>query len=227
LPVVNPQLTCRAGASEGVVHEHLEHLKAAAREYWDHFWPCEKTLVVEGQRMRCVNSKTGHEFHQFGPGGAKITEKEITTNDSLDGLYDHLEKEVVKRIKQLRAAANADEDRVKRFGFDHCVSQAHLQNVKAFYGDMESLETFSSHSVCFSCLETAPDHHLPCGHVICTACVVSTASGDRDMDKASIAGGFVQLEDCPLGRHGKLWVEPWVGVVKPDQAGVRIMSLDG
>lgn len=41
-------------------------------------------------------------------------------------------------------------------------------------------------------------------------------------------GGFMRLKSCPLTEHDeKSWVKPWIGPIKPEQAGLRIMTLDG
>ncbi|PFH59125.1 hypothetical protein XA68_12791 [Ophiocordyceps unilateralis] len=43
-----------------------------------------------------------------------------------------------------------------------------------------------------------------------------------------MASGFVELEQCPLLAHrSEDWSKPWIGWVKPDQAGLRILALDG
>ncbi|KAI0882625.1 uncharacterized protein GGS22DRAFT_191215 [Annulohypoxylon maeteangense] len=218
------------GSPEGVFEGHLEQLKIAFSGYWNRFWPCEEIFLVDGQHARCVNSKIGHQHHQFSVDGTKcdikIPGNKITVTGSPDDLYKPLKDRVAKKTRQLHTQLRTDEARMKRLSLSQCVSQDHLKNVAAFYKNMRDLETFSSHSVCFSCLDTAPNNHLPCGHVICTACVLDIVAASPNID-GPFANGFVQLHHCPLGRHGKKWDEPWVGVVKPDQAGVRIMSLDG
>ncbi|KAK5631927.1 hypothetical protein RRF57_007641 [Xylaria bambusicola] len=91
---------------------------------------------------------------------------------------------------------------------------------------MPNLEQFNSPSFCPTCLEPSPEHELPCGHIICTACVLAEIN---DTDKKSqglrLNGGFVELQSCPLDQ--KTWDRLWTGMIKPSQAGVRIMTPDG
>ena len=81
-------------------------------------------------------------------------------------------------------------------------------------------EAFISHSTCFSCLVEPPEHALPCGHVICTPCV--RAYGH------SRGRTVVEIDRCPLellkrrSRYGSRRV-----FLKPDAAGIRILTLDG
>ncbi|RDA85160.1 hypothetical protein CP532_1585 [Ophiocordyceps camponoti-leonardi (nom. inval.)] len=83
------------------------------------------------------------------------------------------------------------------------------------------MDASSDCPTCLKCLDPYPEHCLPCGHVICSVCL--KAVGD------SMDGGFFELKQCPLliERRCKDWSEPWIGVIKPDQAGIRILSLDG
>ena len=81
-------------------------------------------------------------------------------------------------------------------------------------------EAFISHSTCFSCLFEPPEHALPCGHILCTTCL--RAYGH------SRGRTLVEIGDCPLelskrrSRHGF-----WRVFLKPDAAGIRILTLDG
>jgi hypothetical protein len=193
------------------------------KDYWDHSWPCDEMRPGYGQ---CVNGRGGHEHHQF-PLSDTIVRDDYKTSDTLPELQKDLTSEIEKRVKELCREATADKDRLKQLGYEKCVSQAHRLNVIEFYNDMKSLRSFSSHSVCFSCLDAAPEHALPCGHVICTPCVISAASDNQQGQAPPLVGGFFLLTSCPLGEHGDPWGKPWVGCLKPEQAGVRILTLDG
>lgn len=73
-------------------------------------------------------------------------------------------------------------------------------------------------ATCFCCLMDVPEHPLPCGHVLCTACI--RAYGKQA--KSSIA-----LVCCPLHRESTKWARPAIIKFKPVGAGVRVLSLDG
>jgi hypothetical protein len=78
-------------------------------------------------------------------------------------------------------------------------------------------ESFKSRLTCFLCLTEIPEHTLPCGHVLCTRCV-------HEAEKPA-GSCFYYLKGCPLGLYTE-FDELWLASIKPDKAGVCIMSLD-
>ena len=50
--------------------------------------------------------------------------------------------------------------------------------------------SFISHSTCFCCLFEPPEHALPCGHVLCTPCLVAYGK--------SRGKTVVELSGCPM-----------------------------
>ena len=81
-------------------------------------------------------------------------------------------------------------------------------------------EAFISHTTCFSCLFGPPEHALSCGHVLCTSCL--RAYGHPR------GRTVVEIDGCPMeqstrrSRYGS-----WRVFLKPDAAGLRILTLDG
>ena len=81
-------------------------------------------------------------------------------------------------------------------------------------------KAFISHSTCFSCLFEPPEHALPCGHILCTPCLRAYGSPRGKI--------IVELDGCPFesvnmpSRFGF-----WRVFLKPDAAGIRILTLDG
>lgn len=77
-----------------------------------------------------------------------------------------------------------------------------------------------SYKSCFICLGSLPDHVLPCGHALCDACVL-------DFGLPSENGSQTELtfETCVL--CGESWQPPQLIQLKPEYAGVRILTLDG
>lgn len=81
-------------------------------------------------------------------------------------------------------------------------------------------EAFVSHSTCLSCLFEPPEHALPCGHILCTLCLKAYG--------ISRGRTVVEIDGCPLeslnrrSRYGF-----WRVFLKPDAAGIRILTLDG
>lgn len=81
-------------------------------------------------------------------------------------------------------------------------------------------EAFISHTTCFSCLFEPPEHALSCGHVFCTSCL--RAYG-HPRGRAA-----VEIEGCPMEQSNeRLRYAPWSVLLKPDAAGLRILTLDG
>ena len=79
----------------------------------------------------------------------------------------------------------------------------------------------TSHSACFCCLLEAGQHPLPCGHLLCTECVMT-------FGKLNSNTTAVVMEECPIGGDEcKLECFPAQIRIKPGSSGVRIMALDG
>lgn len=74
-----------------------------------------------------------------------------------------------------------------------------------------------SHTTCFCCLMSVPEHTLYCGHIICQRCL-------ENYSKLSDDGFYFCLKVCPLCNDTR---HPWESKVKPLTAGLRVLSLDG
>jgi hypothetical protein len=77
-------------------------------------------------------------------------------------------------------------------------------------------DAYISHSACFTCLFEPPEHGLPCGHVICTKCL-------RDFSSRIVWKTVIEIDSCPICDASFVWKV----VLKPDAAGLRILTLDG
>ena len=77
-------------------------------------------------------------------------------------------------------------------------------------------DAYISHSACFTCLFEPPEHGLPCGHVICTKCL-------RDFSSRIVWKTVIEIDSCPICNASFVWKV----VLKPDAAGLRILTLDG
>ncbi|KAK3377268.1 hypothetical protein B0T24DRAFT_666036 [Lasiosphaeria ovina] len=84
--------------------------------------------------------------------------------------------------------------------------------------DLQSVwSRLRSNKTCLACLETAPDHVLPCGHAFCPRCIQEMAKPSRWLECAFEVGGCILC-----GGHDMHQVQ-----LKPRCAGVRILTLDG
>jgi hypothetical protein len=98
------------------------------------------------------------------------------------------------------------------------VAELHLERINEFYSHLGALSNYNNHAACFCCLRELPEHPLPCGHVLCTLCVRSFAHKKNIETYA--------MDWCPLHKHEK-FDEEWEISVKPDLAGIRVLTLDG
>jgi hypothetical protein len=78
-------------------------------------------------------------------------------------------------------------------------------------------DAYISHSACFSCLFEPPEHGLPCGHVICMKCL-------RDFRSRIYSRTVIEIDKCPICDQDLVG---WRVTLKPESAGVRILTLDG
>jgi len=98
-------------------------------------------------------------------------------------------------------------------------SDLHIDQLDYCFKKLGTARPFISHASCFGCLVNIPLHPLPCGHVLCEACI---------RDCATSSHGRLKLKYCPL--HVDMdndFEPPWEVTHKPDHVGVRILSLDG
>lgn len=139
------------------------------------------------------------------------------SSHTLEQLQEKFRHRVEKAFVELRSKLRNHSDDHERL---REASKIHLVQARQFYESIGNTDELVSHLTCLVCLDGVPEHSLPCGHVICRAC--AEAAGE------STPGGIVTLQGCPLQDHRKdYWLRGWVGYIKPSQAGLRILSLDG
>jgi hypothetical protein len=189
----------------------------ALENFCDRHWPCE--YVKPGGGARCVNVRSGHgaKGHQ-GPNGRVLAVGQYQSNFSAEAFQTEFRQRVyfnlVRLLNKLPVASrNAESE-------EQAAAYIHRDSVMAsFYKHVGGAERFISHSVCFSCLCSPPQHALPCGHIICTPCLEAYGKRRRRMT--------FELHGCPL--HPYYWnnTQSWAVTVKPSPAGIRMLVLDG
>lgn len=95
----------------------------------------------------------------------------------------------------------------------------HKGCISKFYLSLGSAKKYISHATCLSCLMGIPEYALPCGHVLCHQCAMSSGQEHES--------NVLTFEECPLHPDEVLSKTPWSIYLKPPFAGVRILSLDG
>ena len=81
-------------------------------------------------------------------------------------------------------------------------------------------QTAKSNKACFACLQSVPDHALPCGHVFCEQCVKDFGRSSEDQRSC------IEMTQCVLCLSEWL-TQPQLVRLKPKFAGVRVLTLDG
>lgn len=210
-----------SGTAEQIFPKYLEHLDAALENFCDQHWPCE----FQKGNKRCVNVRSGHgsKGHQTKDGrviaigkyessikfGEAHQEFRKNVFFHLWELLNELQLRVSSGDQQEQAAADLHRERVLGNFFR-----------KVACGDTV-MEAYNSHTACFCCLFEAPEHALPCGHIICETC--ARIYGQLQ------AGNPTEIEmfGCPIDGTPFGPGSTWKLYIKPKAAGVRVLTLDG
>ncbi|EHK19930.1 uncharacterized protein TRIVIDRAFT_285, partial [Trichoderma virens Gv29-8] len=185
-------------------------LSDAVSEFCDKWLRC--SFKKDGNS--CVNTKLSHEKgHQtrkgviFARGGYQSSFNYLES-------FDQWIADIQKVIESLEAKVNSAEK-------DECsfIPRMHRSVMETFYYKVPSASRFRSHLTCVCCIGKIPENILPCGHIICKACV--KCFGDCK------GQGLVNLYRCPLHPTTSNWHSPIQIEYKPEEAGVRVLCLDG
>jgi predicted acylesterase/phospholipase RssA len=211
------------GSAELIFPEYVDSCDNALEDFCDRYWPCEYVMKAKTKRGkevggRCVNVRSGHgsKGHQF-KNGKVIAVGNYESSFSAESFQEVFRFLVFTFLKELLG-----ELRKTKFTSqpeDKVAAQIHkTQVMRPFYTHVNRgmPPILGSHSACFCCLMASPEHALPCGHVLCTACLI--AYGQREERDA------IEITSCPL-HSGRTF--RWMVFLKPEAAGVRVLTLDG
>jgi hypothetical protein len=179
-------------------------------------WPCE----FSNKKGRCVNISKRHDSkgHQSESGkvlaagryqsGFTAEKYKVTWMNSLKTRLAELQADL-KRVED--ASADLENPLIS-------IRKQHMENIVRFFYAVGGASNFTSHATCLCCLMRSPEHALRCGHVLCSSCIKSFGV----VEKATI-----EMQYCPLHPFDTKWERPWKIRMKPDFAGIRVLSLDG
>ena len=214
------------GTAQQIFPPYLEHIDAALENFCDRHWPCE--YVKPGGRARCVNVRSGHSTkgHQL-KNGKVLAVGDYVSRFSFEGYQEIFRFDVYSQLNQslqelhskvrvggeieAQAAAGIHKDTVMKHFYKHA------EQAKA--ASEAGAAPFISQSTCFSCLVEPPEYALPCGHILCAACI-------RAFGRAR-AKNVVEINECPIESLTRPRNHPWKVFLKPADAGIRILTLDG
>ncbi|KAF2475025.1 uncharacterized protein BDR25DRAFT_280671 [Lindgomyces ingoldianus] len=208
--------TFRKGQPQDLFGDYLPNFENALIEFCSMHWPCE----FSNKKGRCVNVSKRHDTkgHQNAKGkiiAAGKYQSEFTADKYKVVWMNSLKTRLAELQEDLKRVEEAGEELE-----DPLISirKQHTENIARFFLDVGGASHFSSHATCLCCLMKSPEHALRCGHVLCSNCIKSFGVVKKTT---------IEMPFCPLHPFETMWAQPWKIRMKPDFAGVRILSLDG
>ena len=202
-----------AGTTNQLFEDHyMNHCEQAFTNFCEWHWPCK----FQKKGVRCANVYLGHaKGHQNAAG------KILAAGDYETSFHYNTDlcRWIQKVDEELSSIQMSKDDASLGLKVEEVTSSLHIGNMKTFYKEIGSTNSFSSHYTCFCCLREIPVHPLACGHVLCSACVRSY--GEPKGTES------VEMHKCPICQAQNLRLSPCLVSFMPPLAGVRVLSLDG
>ncbi|CAN9415920.1 unnamed protein product [Alternaria alternata] len=207
--------TYRKGKPHDLFADYKPNFEDALVEFCSSHWPCEFTHAKRG---RCVNVSKSHEKgHQTGDRGM-VTHGRYMSSFTADDYKNVWLNSLKTRLHDVQEELERKEDSSEETGPLGPIRRLHARNISSFYRAVGGASKFNSHATCLCCLMRPPEHVLRCGHVLCTECVKAFGT---------VRNYTMEMKECPLHIDDCNWKNSWRIRIKPDFAGVRILSLDG
>lgn len=196
------------------------------KAFLDGHWPCEAKHPKTGER--CVNVKTRHTKGHQTQNGKIFADKLFSNSPYLfqDGrdLCLFFEKSVYEKLGNLFKALGM---KVSRKGLQGVQFEPQIafklhqeEIIQKQCSFLQGNDGLISNIVCFCCLFEFPIHSLLCGHTVCDACINAYGRPVRE--------NVLSIGSCPICGISRNSGRSKVEVVrKPDNAGIRVLTLDG
>ncbi|KAF4554319.1 Hypothetical protein D9617_4g000720 [Elsinoe fawcettii] len=210
----------RKGRMPDLFRNYQQSIDWALAEFFEMHWPCAFTL---GSR-RCSVVKARHiKGHQDTSG--VIASGDYQANISYEKAAPVFNEQLQNAMSTIQRDFDYETDQQTSNDDDVLDQQValslHKDYQRQFFTSVGVAAKLFSHSSCFVCLMHVPSHPLPCGHVLCSACV-------KAFGKAHGRSTFV-ISHCPLHDESPPW-KRWPGSVhvyfKPKGVGTRVLTLD-
>ncbi|RYP24694.1 hypothetical protein DL765_000421 [Monosporascus sp. GIB2] len=209
------------GQYEELLHRRYKtHLRLAFDVFCESWLPC----TYQRRGVQCYNFKSTH-----GQKGHQGADGKIFGVGSFQSDFNHSEffEEWMQRIEeQLQYLDNQLSSQTQEYPTRKAaaanIHQGRMNELLS--SGVHDVSDFASHQVCLFCLRhNMPEYPLPCGHVLCKACLETFSDGGGDWDTVR------RLISCPFHstRQGSTGQEFFRVHVKPPHAGLRILCLDG
>ena len=211
----------RKGRVDELFTNYEKFFDWAMGEYLELHYPC--SYVSPDGTRQCMLVKARHQpkGHQDNQGIIAAGEYQAAFDSSfihrwkaqLRAAIEGLHRDFSYELEQASQIPDTNAIPEERIALD-----LHIEYLNNFFEAVGPAASIVSHATCFCCLMDVPEHPLPCGHVLCTACVKAYGK---------IHKSAVSLPCCPLHREATNWARPAVIKFKPAGAGVRVLALDG
>lgn len=209
----------RKGRMEDRFHNYEQFFDYALAEFFEIHWPC--SFATGGRR--CALVKVRHEVkgHQdeFGILAAGEYQSNFAIEPFISRFKDQLKNAIGSVQRDFYYEAEQVNQADEHVPDERIALSLHREYLGQFFASVGPADQLFSHSSCFSCLMSVPEHALPCGHIICHACLKSFGK--------SVGRTTIAMSSCPLHNDETRWQEPRNIQLKPKGAGVRVLSLDG
>ncbi len=210
-------LTYLIGLASDIFPLYEQPVEGALDDFCNRGWPCE--WIHHKKRTRCINMKNGHsKGHQLKggkvyPGTYQSSFSLATYRETFRSNVFYAFEESMKKLQEDERKAKLPEERVGAL--------IHRETtLKYFYAKLRGPhDCLFSNTSCLVCLMNTPEYRLPCGHILCVHCLQAYGNTKSDI--------LVEIDSCPLPHNRVKWDKTWPVSVKPAQAGVRILCLDG
>lgn len=211
----------RKGRVEELFTSYEKFFDYALGEFTEMHWPCSY-ISSDGSR-RCMLVKARHE-----PKGHQDEKGIIAAGDYQAGFDMSYLPQWKLQLRSSIGSCSRDfqyeleqmsrEDDVQAIPEEKIALDLHLEYMNHFYETVGPASAICSHATCFCCLMDVPEHPLPCGHVLCSACIKAYGKPGKSA---------VSMVYCPLHKETTRWAKPASIKFKPAGAGVRVLCLDG
>lgn len=211
----------RKGRVDELFGNYEKFFDYAMGEYLELHYPCSYVSPDGSRHCKLVRARHLPKGHQDEQGIIAAGDYEAAFDSSFVQLWKAQLRSAIEGLHrdfsyELEQASQIDDMNVipeERIALD-----LHADYLNQFFEAVGPAASICSHATCFCCLMDVPEHPLPCGHILCTACVKAYGKHTKSA---------VSLNCCPLHRESTKWAKPAVIKFKPWGAGVRVLALDG
>lgn len=189
-------------------------------EFCDLYSPCE----YRTKKDHCANRASTHQKGHQNAQGKIIAVGPYESKFRPDEYYSTWRKSIKNEMTKINQEIQSLLRRGGRYTEEEEALHIHSDMMGKVLADIGSAYDFLSHLTCFCCLMQTPKQKLPCGHFLCTRCIRSYSQSDSTTRSNR---SILIMKRCPLHKSATQWLRPYVLRLKPDKAGVRLLSLHG